>query len=437
MRDRQVATTKGLIAMLAVLMAAIYLFPIFTLASFYAMEHLPYTLFILVVLAGWLGQFIQYKIPGFSEKSTFIRGVTALVIGLLFGLVVGMSLILPLPNIITLVLCGVISTYAGLTFEPAFHSVLLWRLQILGVISAIVLTVASNRLEFMQPIQAYTMWIYIAGVISFAFWLVGRYILQLDRAILNDGKRKLVLRDFARANHQRFMWMFIVIVAIGAFPSLAALLKPLRDRLLAWIRGWFGPISGEEPRLPMDAPNQPINIPREWREPPSEPSILWNILGWVVMSALAGAILWLLLRFGQKTINRFLERFKGMLQPGVKKAEPRTEYMDVSETLEAPEKVRKTWFRKKEVSPVQDAERVRYYYRTWIDKAAHRGVGIQGTHTPLEAAQTIIQNGVKQEEDELSARLPDTYNSVRYGGKVPDRSDMVEIDRIWKSYRSK
>ncbi|NMI02971.1 hypothetical protein HF638_03235 [Paenibacillus sp. SZ31] len=437
MRDRQVATTKGLIAMLAVLMAAIYLFPIFTLASFYAMEHLPYTLFILVVLAGWLGQFIQHKIPGFSEKSTFIRGVTALVIGLLFGLVVGMSLILPLPNIITLVLCGVISAYAGLTFEPAFHSVLLWRLQIVGVISAIVLTVASNRLEFMQPIQAYTMWIYIAGVISFAFWLVGRYILQLDRAILNDGKRKLVLRDFARANHQRFMWMFIVIVAIGAFPSLAAWLRPLRDRLLAWIRGWFGPISGEEPPLPMDAPNQPLNIPREWRESPSEPSILWNILGWVVMCALAGAILWLLLRFGQKTINRFLDRFKGMLQPGVKKAEPRTEYMDVSETLEAPEKVRKTWFRKKEVPPVQDAERVRYYYRTWIDKAAHRGVGIQGTHTPLEAAQTIIQNGVKQEEDELSARLPDTYNSVRYGGKVPDHSDMVEIDRIWKSYRSK
>ena len=63
--------------------------------------------------------------------------------------------------------------------------------------------------------------------------------------------------------------------------------------------------------------------------------------------------------------------------------------------------------------------------------------GNTGDHTPLEAAQTIIRNRVKQEENELSARLPDTYNSVRYGGKVPDRSDMVEIDRIWKSYRSK
>ena len=48
-------------------------------------------------------------------------------------------------------------------------------------------------------------------------------MLQLDQAILNDGKRRSVLRDFGRANHQRFMWMFIVIVAIGAFPSLAAL----------------------------------------------------------------------------------------------------------------------------------------------------------------------------------------------------------------------
>jgi len=437
MRSRQEATTKGLIAMLAVLMAGIYLFPIFTITSFYAMEHLPFTLFILVILVGWLGQFIQHKIPGFSEKSTFIRGVTALVIGFLFALVVGMSLILPLPDIITLVLCGVISAYAGLTFQPVFHSVLLWRLQIMGVISAIVLMIASNSLEFMQPIRTYTLWIYIAGVISFAFWLVGRYMLQLDQAILNDGKRRLVLRDFARANHQRFMWMFIVIVAIGAFPSLAAWLGPLRDRLLAWIRGWFGPISGEEPRLPMDNPNQQLNIPNDWREPPSEPSVFWNILGWVVMCAVAGAILWLLLRLGQKTINRLMDRFKGMLQPGEKKAEPRTEYIDVSETLDAPAKVRKNWFRKKEAPPAQDAERVRYYYRTWIEKAAHRGVVIQGTHTPLEAAQTIIQNGVKVEEDELSARLPDTYNAVRYGEKAPDRSDMVEIDRIWRSYRSK
>lgn len=155
--------------MLAVLMAGIYLFPIFTLASFYAMEHLPYTLFILVVLVGWLGQFIQHKIPGFSEKSTLIRGLAALVIGFLFALVVGLSLILPLPDIITLVLCGVISAYAGLTLQPVFHSVLLWRLQIMGVISAIVLMIASNSLEFMQPIRTYTLWIYIAGVISFAF----------------------------------------------------------------------------------------------------------------------------------------------------------------------------------------------------------------------------------------------------------------------------
>ncbi|WP_336760638.1 DUF4129 domain-containing protein [Paenibacillus sp. USHLN196] len=437
MRDRHTATIKALIAMLAVMMAGIYLFPIFTLASFYAMEHLPYTLFILVVLTGWLGQFIQYKIPGYREKSTFIRGVTALVIGLLFALFIGMILILPLPDIITLALCGVISAYAGLTFEPAFHSVLLWRLQIMGIISAIVLMVASSQFAFMQPLQDYTIWIYIAGVISFAFWLLGRYMLQLDRAILNDGKRKLVLRDFARANHQRFMWMFIVIVAIGAFPSLAAWLRPLRDRLLAWIRGWFGPISSEEPRLPMDDPNQPLNIPQEWREPPSEPSVFWNILGWVVMCAVAGAILWLLLRLGKKAINRLMDRFKGILQPGEMKLEPRTEYMDVSETLEAPAKIRKPWFRKKEAPPVQDAERIRYYYRTWMDRAAHRGVGIQATQTPLEAAQTIIQNGVKPEEDELSKRLPDTYNTIRYGEKAPDGDDMVEIDRIWKSYRSK
>lgn len=436
MRGRQVATIKGLITMLAVMMTGIYLFPIFTLASFYAMGHLPYTLFILFVLAGWMGQFIQHKIPGFSEKSTFIRGVTALVAGLLFALVIGMNFILPLPDNITLALCGIISAYAGLTFEPAYHSVLLWRLQIIGVVSAIVLTVASNPFEFMQPLQVYTTWTYIAGVISFAFWLVGRYMLQLDRAILNDDKRRLVLRDFARANHQRFMWMFIVIVAIGAFPSLAAFLGPLRDRLLAWIRSLFGATTAEEPPISMN-PNQPINIPKEWKQPPSEPSVFWNILGWVVLGAVSAVILWLLLRLGQKVVHKLMDRFKDMLQPGHRKAEPQTEYMDVSETLEAPNKVRKPWFQKKEALPVQDEERIRYYYRNWVRRAAQRGVSIEGTDTPLEAAQTIIQHGVKQDEEELSAKLPDAYNAVRYGEKVPNHSDMVEIDRIWKSYRSK
>ncbi|PQP82551.1 hypothetical protein C0Q44_14035 [Paenibacillus sp. PCH8] len=437
MSEKNTAKFKWSISMLTIPLIGVYLFPLLALTSLYAMQHVPYTLLIQFIVVGWLGQWIQHKIPGFGDKSVFIRGVTAVVVGVIFGMVIKIGFILPLPDILTISVWGVISAYVGVTFQPIFRSVMLWRLQIFGVISAILLSMATRQIEFMQSLLSYAGPVYIAGVISFVAWIVGQYSVQLDRAILNDGKRRVVLRDFARANHQRLMWMLILIAGIGAFPSLAAWLGPLRDRLLAWIRGLFGTGPNQEPPLSPTMPNEPMVMPDEMKEPPSEPSIIWNILGWVVMGAVAVVILWLLLRLGQKVMNRLMDQFKGMLQPGEKKSEPRTEYMDISETLEVPTKVRKPWFRKKEGPPVQDAERVRYYYRTWIDKAAHRGAEIQGAHTPLEAAKTIVQHSPKQDEEELSVRLPDVYNVVRYGKKVPNEPDMVEIDRIWKSYRSK
>lgn len=438
MNDANSTHTKErvLLSMSAVLLIGLYLYPLLTLTALYATGPLPYTLMSIFVVAGWLGQWVQHRLPTISEKNTFIRWGAALVMGLLVSLVIAIVGVLPLPDLLTAVVWGVISAYIGLNFQPVFRSILIWRLQIWGVVSAIVLSGAANGIEFMQPLLMYTGTIYIAGVISFAGWLVGQYSVQLDRATLNDGSRRIVLREFARANHQRLLWMLIVIAGIGAFPSLVAWLGPLRDRLLAWIRGLIGSSSNQEPPTPSTAPNEPPMLP-EGMEQPGEPSVFWDILGWIVMGAVAVAILWLILRLGQKAINKLLERFKGLLQPVQKKVEPRTEYVDISETLEAPAKTRKSWFRKKEPLPSQEADRVRYYYRKWIDRAAHRGVDIQRAHTPLEAAETIVQHGAREDEQRLSAMLPDTYNAVRYGKKSPEDSEMSEMDRIWKSYRSK
>ncbi|WP_440118038.1 DUF4129 domain-containing protein [Paenibacillus sp. QZ-Y1] len=437
MSDSNPTKTSIFIPMLAVLLIGVYLFPLLTLTSLYAMEHLPYTLMLIFILAGFSGQWIQHRFSGFGEKNAFIRGGTALIVGLLVSLVIAIVLVLPLPDVFTAAVWGVFSANVGLTFQPVFRSILLWRLQIFGVVTAIVLSVAFNQIEMMQPLQAYTGTIYAAGVISFVGWLVGQYSVQLDRAILNDANRRIVLREFTRANHQRLVWMLILIAGIGAFPSLVAWLGPLRDRLLAWIRALFGQSSNQEPPTPPTAPNEPSMIPNEMMEPQSEPSLIWDILGWVIMGAVGTVILWLILRLVQKAMNKLMDRFKGMLQPGEKKVAPRTEYMDISETLEAPVKKRKSWFRKKEAPPAQQAERVRYYYRKWVSGAEHRGVDIQRAHTPLEAAETIVRNDPGEEGQKLSAVLPDTYNAVRYGQKELDISEMAEIDRIWKSYRSK
>ncbi|WP_434752128.1 hypothetical protein [Paenibacillus amylolyticus] len=426
-----------IISILAFLTIGIYLFPIFTVTSLYTSSYFPYLLFGWFVVTGWFGQWIRHRFMDFVEKSIFVRGLTAVVAGILFALLPSMIVTLSLPEVITLGAGGFFSVYTGLDVDPDFRSIYLWRLQITGTISAIVLTIAATQIEFVLPIQSYTVPIYVAGVISFGLWIVGQYRAQLDRAVLNDGRRRIVLREFTRANHLRITWMLIVIAGIGAFPSLAAWLAPLRDRLLTWIRGLFGSSAAQELPLTPEMPNEPMNLPDELRTPPSEPSVFWEILGWIVFGAAAAVILWLLIKLGRTIMNKLAERFKGLLQPVQKRQEPKTEYVDISETLEVPTKVRKRWFRKKEPVPVQAGERMRYYYRIWVSNAVERGAQIEKSHTPLEAAESIKKSHSKHKEgteEEIARRLPEVYNAARYGEKADDPPHMAEMDRIWKSY---
>ncbi|MDT0121812.1 hypothetical protein Q9R46_04110 [Paenibacillus sp. RRE4] len=438
MSENDAIKRTHIISMWAVLSIGIYLFPIFTITSLYTRAYFPYLLFCLYVMAGLFGLWIQHRFTSIAEKNAFVRGLTAFVICILFVWVTGMLLTLSLPGVITLGAGLFIASYSGLHFDPAFHSSRLWRLQLVGVISAIVSTIAAMQIELMLPMQMYTGYIYAAGVISFGCWIVGQYRAQLDRAVLNDGKRRLVLREFTRANHLRILWMLIIIAGIGAFPSLAAWLAPLRDRLLAWIRGLFGASSPQEPPLTPEMPNEPMNLPDEFREPASDPSLFWEILGWIVFGAAAVVILWLLVKLGRTIMDKLAERFKGWLQPVQKRQEPKTEYVDISETLEVPTKVRKRWFRKKEAVPTQAGERIRYYYRAWVSNAMVRGVKVEKSYTPLETAESIKESNPKSKEgaeEELATRLPEIYNAVRYGKKDERNPDMMEMDRIWKSYR--
>ncbi|MBU5355657.1 hypothetical protein KQI74_25720 [Paenibacillus barcinonensis] len=449
------------IAMLALLSIGVYLFPIMTITSLYAQRVIPFILFGLFVVTGWFVQWLQHRFTGLMERSSFVRSAAALVIGTWFAIIPGMLLHLSLPVIITLAACSITASFTGFQYDHSYHSTMLWRLQIMGVISAIVLTIAAGQVQFLWPMQMYTMYMYAAGVISFVLWIVAQYRTQLDRAVLNDGSRRLVLREFTRANHQRIIWMLVVIVGIGAFPSLAAWLAPLRDRVLAWIRSLLGTSSPQQLPDTPQTPNEPMTLPDELKGPPSEPSMFWEILSWVVFGAAAAVMIWLLAKLARVIWNKLEERFKGMLQPAQKREAPKTEYVDISELLEVPTQVRKRWFRKKESVPAQCGERIRYYYRTWVNQALQRGVGIEKSHTPLEAAETIIKSGSKSSdrnsgfkssdikssskplaakshfkpgEQELAARLPAAYNAVRYGRNGEDYPDVIEMDRIWKSY---
>lgn len=431
-----------LLSMLALMCIGVYLFPIMTITSLYTQWLFPFMLLGLFVVTGCCVLWLHHRFTGLAECSSFVRGAAALVIGTLFAMIPGMLLHLSWPAIITLAVCSITASFTGFHYEHGYHSAMLWRLQIMGIFSAIVLTIAAGQIQFLWPLQLYTMYMYAAGVISFVLWIVGQYRAQLDRAVLNDGSRRLVLREFTRVNHRRMIWMLVVIAGVGAFPSLASWLAPLRDRVLGWIRSLLGTSSTQAPPDIPQSPNETLTLPDEWSGPPSEPSMFWEVLSWVVFGAAAAVMIWLLTKLARVIWSKLEERFKGMLQPVQKREASKTEYVDISESLEVPTQLRKRWFRRKESVPVQGGERIRYYYRTWVNQALQRGVGIEKSHTPLEAAEAIMKSSntsdmkshFKSGEEELAGRLPAVYNAVRYGRNGEEHLDVIEMDRIWKSY---
>lgn len=415
----------------AALLIGIYIYPILTLTSLYATGALPYTLMFYYMIAAGLAVILQHRLPRLGSNAVYRLGV-AIVLGAIIFLIVKLTSSLPWLELYTVGVWGIISAYIGLTSEPALRSTATLRLQLVGVASSILLSMASSWGELFMLLQPYVTSLYVSGVISFAGWMITLYSSQMDRAILNDSQRRMVLREFARANRQRLMWILITIALIGAFPSLAAWLGPLRDRLLAWIRGLLSSSGQETPLPPTEPMNTPM-LPEQMPEGSSEPSILWDILGWVVLIIVIMVILWFTMKWGQGALNRLMERLKGMMNPKDKKMAPQTEYMDISETLAAPTRVRKPWFRKKEPLPTQDRDRIRFYYRKWINSATRNGVHIEDSQTPLEAGESIEREGSKQADKRLSTILPDAYNAVRYGKKAPDAAKMNELDQIWKS----
>ncbi|MCG7384771.1 DUF4129 domain-containing protein [Paenibacillus sp. ACRRY] len=422
------------ISLLATLLIGVYVFPLLTLTSFYANGHFPYILLVIYALASGIGVLLGHRFQGLGTHM-WLRLVGALLLGVFVSFIGAWITGLTGPELITALLWGTISAFVGLAPEPSLRSTLMWRWQVFGVVGSIIGGILSRWFEPLYPLQTYGGTLYATGFISFVACLLIVYSSQMDRAVLNDGKRKIVLREFNRANHQRLIWMLLIIAGIGAFPSLAAWLAPLRDRLLAWIRGLIGPSSDAQLPITPISGIDPSMLPGRVTER-SEPSVFWDMLGWFVLGASAALILWLIFRLGRKTIHRLMDRLRGIMEPRERRAEPRTEYIDISETLETPVRARKPWFRKKETPPSQEAERVRYYYRKWIDQARQRGVEIEAAQTPLEAAEKILhhkQSSDKQETQRFSDILTSAYNAVRYGKKAPNPSEMSEIDRNWKS----
>lgn len=62
------------LSMSAVLLIGVYFYPLLTLTSLYATGHLPYTLMAVFVIAGWLGQWVQHRLPALSEKTHLFDG---------------------------------------------------------------------------------------------------------------------------------------------------------------------------------------------------------------------------------------------------------------------------------------------------------------------------------------------------------------------------
>ena len=168
----------------------------------------------------------------------------------------------------------------------------------------------------------------------------------------------------------------------------------------------------------------------------------------VVFAAIAVGLIYLLYRLLRK-VPRLIARIKQFLSGvlgGVDRSN-QTGYVDKKESLlELRDTPRlflskaRNWLksrrsRERTWAELQDnAERVRYLFRTAMRHAVTGGFRYQRERTPLENAEALGSRD--KESPEAALALARQYNAVRYGERIPPDAEVEELARRFLKNRS-
>lgn len=306
--------------------------------------------------------------------------------------------------------------------EHVWQSSIALKHQLVGVGCTLVLSLFSFKLS-LTAIDAGSL--YVAGLISLCSWLLRLNSVQVQKETLSDSPHKqAALKGFVSVNRRWSILIMGVMLAFGSFTQLRQGLYWLWNHFAKWLNGLIDNIN-----QPSDSvtPQQEI-IPPDLFPMDGEPikesgsSIWMEVVYWIVGLIIAVLVMYLLYQF-VRFISRQIGRFIAMLTseeslPHNHQSKDKTSYIDKIEKIETKRRSR-PFRRKRSNFPEDNHGKVRYYYKSMIQRAIQQGLVYSTSQTPNEIAVQLEGQKSSEMVHSITAaqEMTSLYNEVRYGDK--------------------
>ncbi|MEC0092847.1 DUF4129 domain-containing protein [Paenibacillus macquariensis] len=312
------------------------------------------------------------------------------------------------------------------TFTPMY--------QLQGIGCTLVLSIFSYNLS-LTAIDAGSL--YVAGLISLCSWILQLNSQQVRRETLsNHSTQQGAFRGFVRVNRGWSILVILGMVIFGAFTQLSQGLYWLWNQFAHWLSRIIDMMNQRsKPINPESAPIPELFPIEEGAAKEAGPTIWMDLIYWTVKVIIALVVLYILfriVRFITVKIGQFIAKLYS------KRGDSRTQVKDIFTYRDKIEKIEKnrrsfSFRRKRNILPDNPHGKVRYYYKSMVQRAIREGLEYSTSQTPNEIA--FLLEGNKNGESVLSTsavnNITSLYNDVRYGNKtIEDHQWKGAIDHL-------
>ncbi len=395
----------------------------------------------------WFGIHIFTYAIGLLIRRLFIkhRRWIPILIGVLFAFALGFYLGRGLIDDVILSLLFFFVYIRGMVVaEVPWSEIFPKPLYLVGLMTYFVATFFYGRIVELRP---FLMWLTLTGIAATALCLFTINADVLRSAAQRDLKDTSSRPTIHRHNRRLTIGVFLIILILTAYRPLKDGLTALLTNIGAWLMrmisalfaALYKPITGEPPPPEVEG-GMPMLPPVEEKAPSIFGEWIVRIVGYILLTAAAIALAYLLLRTLWK-LTVFIIRLLKKLLSGLSHIDTYDGYQDEKESLMNWQALRKTtgkrllsWMERllarepKWEDLKDDRQRARFLYRQFMIKCIREGYPYKRYLTPQETASELSLDFHKDEI--MSGQLAKVYQKARYGNEEMQPEELLQL-RQW------
>lgn len=305
--------------------------------------------------------------------------------------------------------------------DQGWKATLSRKYQLAGIGCTLVLSMFSFKISLTALDEGS---LYAAGVISICSWLIRLNSEQVQKETLSDSPHQQgALKGFVRVNRRWSIIVTIVMLIFGAFTQLSQGFYWLWNQFTSWLNGLMNNMNQTSNPITTQPEVIPDLFPVDGEPTQEAGSPLWvNMLYWIVGIVVALVVIYLsyrLVRFIVLQIRKLVANLGSGEGPTRTQLKDKMSYMDKIEKIETQRRSR-PFIRKRNIVPDDAHGKVRYYYKSMIQREIQHGLVYTTSQTPNEI---VFQLEGKKESESIPSGsvvkdMTSLYNDVRYGDKA-------------------